>query len=195
KVLKDKLQHTPWMSWPGELKTPDFAALEAQHAQEMLFYLLLQYICHLQLTSVKNYAHSKGILLKGDIPILISPDSADAWYKPQRFNFNLAAGAPPDMFNKKGQYWGFPLFDWEHLKNSDFLWWKDRLKVAAYYYDLYRIDHVVGFFRIWAIPLNHSATEGKFLPENPSLWIPQGKEVLLKILNATSMLPIAEDLG
>ncbi len=195
KVLKDKLQHTPWLSWPQELKTPDFKKLEAEHAQEILFYLLLQFLCHLQLIQVKDYAHSKGVLLKGDIPILISPDSADAWFKPDRFNFNLCAGAPPDAFNSEGQYWGFPLFNWEDLKNEDFFWWKDRLKVASNYYDLYRIDHVVGFFRIWAIPLNHHPNEGKFLPENPALWVPQGKEILLMMLKVSQMLPIAEDLG
>jgi 4-alpha-glucanotransferase len=195
KVLKDTLQHTPWMSWPQELKGPDFNKLAAEHASDMLFYLLLQYLCHLQLKEVKDYAHSKGILLKGDIPILISPDSADAWFKPDRFNFTLSAGAPPDAYNNEGQYWGFPLFNWEDLKNEDFFWWKDRLKVASSYYDLYRIDHVVGFFRIWAIPLNHHPKEGKFLPENPALWIPQGKEILQMMLSASPMLPIAEDLG
>ncbi|HEY5234793.1 MAG TPA: 4-alpha-glucanotransferase, partial [Rhabdochlamydiaceae bacterium] len=163
KVLKDKLQHTPWMSWPQELKTPDFKILEAENSQEILFYLLLQFLCHLQLIQIKDYANSKGILLKGDIPILISPDSADAWFKPGRFNFSLSAGSRPDMYNSEGQYWGFPLFNWEDLKNEDFSWWKDRLKVATNYYDLYRIDHVVGFFRIWAIPLNHHPCEGQFL--------------------------------
>ncbi|HEX2579687.1 MAG TPA: 4-alpha-glucanotransferase [Rhabdochlamydiaceae bacterium] len=195
KVLKDKLQHTPWMSWPEELKTPDFKRLEAEHTQDLAFYLLLQFLCHIQMAHVKEYAHSKGILLKGDIPILISPDSVDAWFKPHRFNFTLSAGAPPDAYDSEGQYWGFPLFNWEDLKNEDFLWWKDRLKVASNYYDLYRIDHVVGFFRIWAIPLGHPPKEGKFLPENPALWVPQGKEILLMMLNASSMLPIAEDLG
>jgi 4-alpha-glucanotransferase len=195
KVLKDKLQHTPWTTWPEELRSPDFKKLEAENAQEILFYQVLQYLCHLQLSELKQYANSKGILLKGDIPILISPDSADAWYMPRRFNFNLAAGAPPDIYNSEGQYWGFPLFDWEDLKNNDFAWWKTRLQVASNYYDIYRIDHVVGFFRIWAIPLNHSPREGKFLPENPSLWVPQGKEILRMMLDSTLMLPVAEDLG
>lgn len=195
KVLKDKLQHTPWTSWPEQLKAPDFSQLEKEHTQEMQFYLVLQYLCHLQLTYVKEYAHSKGLLLKGDIPILISQDSADVWSKPHLFNFTLAAGAPPDAYDSNGQYWGFPLFNWEDLKTNDFLWWKERLSAASFYYDIYRIDHVVGFFRMWAIPLDHSPSEGKFLPENPSLWVPQGREILLMMLKATTMLPIAEDLG
>lgn len=195
KVLKDKLQHTPWLSWPAELKTPDFKKLETEHQEDIVFYLFLQYLCHLQLTEIKQYANSKGVLLKGDIPILISPDSADCWFKPDRFNFNLSAGAPPDAYNSEGQYWGFPLFNWEDLKNEDYFWWRERLLVASNYYNLYRIDHVVGFFRIWSIPLNQHPREGKFLPENPSLWVPQGKEILQMMLNASPMLPIAEDLG
>jgi 4-alpha-glucanotransferase len=195
KVLKDKLQHTPWASWPQTLKAPDLHNLEEEHAQEMEFYLVLQYLCHLQLTAVKEYAKSKGVLLKGDIPILISQDSVDVWAKPHLFNFSLSAGAPPDAYNHEGQYWGFPLFNWDDLKATDFLWWKERLKAASLYYDLYRIDHVVGFFRIWAIALDHSPREGKFLPENRALWIPQGREILLMMLGATNMLPIAEDLG
>jgi 4-alpha-glucanotransferase len=195
KVLKDKLQHTPWTTWPQKLKIPDLGQLQTQHQTEIEFYLVLQYLCHLQLQEARAYAKSKEVLLKGDIPILISQDSVDVWSKPHLFNFALAAGAPPDAYNREGQYWGFPIFNWEDLKASDFLWWKERLKAAAHYYDLYRIDHVVGFFRIWAIPLDHSPLEGKFLPENPDLWVPQGKEVLTMMLKATQMVPIAEDLG
>lgn len=195
KVLKDKLQHTPWMTWPEELKSPDFKKLQEQHAEEMTFYYFIQYLCHLQLAEVKQYANGKGISIKGDIPILISPDSSDVWHKPRLFDFSYAAGAPPDMYNADGQYWGFPLFDWESFKNDDFAWWRQRLLVATSYYDLYRIDHVIGFFRIWAIPINHPAKEGKFLPENPALWVPQGKEILMMMLNSSLMLPIGEDLG
>ena len=160
KVLKDKLQHTPWTTWPQKLKIPDLNQLQQEHGAEIEFYLVLQYLCHLQLQEARAHAISKGILLKGDIPILISQDSVDVWSKPHLFNFALAAGAPPDAYNREGQYWGFPLFNWEDLKASDFLWWKERLKAAAQYFDLYRIDHVVGFFRIWAIPTRSLSAGG-----------------------------------
>ena len=195
KVLKDKLQHTPWMSWPEELKLPDFNHLIELHAEEMKFYFVVQFLCHQQLAHVKKYAASKGVLLKGDIPFLISVDSADTWFKPSFFNFDFSAGAPPDAYNSEGQYWGFPIYNWEVLKKDDFGWWHQRLHLAAHYYDLYRIDHVVGFFRIWAIPRGHPPKEGKFLPENPALWIPQGREILQMMLSTSSMIPIAEDLG
>ena len=81
------------------------------------------------------------------------------------------------------------------MKKQNYAWWKQRIEVASRYYDLYRIDHAVGFFRIWAIPLEHPAKEGKFVPENPALWIPQGKEILQTLLDSSAMQPIAEDLG
>ncbi len=195
KVLKDKLGQTPWMTWPDELKNHNFQKLEEEHRDQMQLYLLLQYFCHLQLSEVKEYANSKGILLNGDIPILLSKDSADVWFKPHLFNFSLSAGAPPDAFNSQGQNWGFPILEWDQLRNSDFLWWKQRLQVASQYFDLYRIDHVVGFFRIWAIPSNNHPKKGFFLPENPAKWVPHGREILQMMLNSTLMLPIAEDLG
>lgn len=195
KVLKDKLEHNPWMSWPEELKKPNYEALLEKHHKEMLFYALLQYLCYLQLSYIKNYANEKGVLLKGDIPILISPDSVDVWLKPELFNFTVSAGAPPDIYNSDGQNWGFPILNWENVKKGNYLWWKARLDAAKSYYDLFRIDHVVGFFRIWAIPLHAPPKDGKFIPENPALWIPQGKEILQMMIDSSLMLPIAEDLG
>ncbi len=195
KVLKDRLGQNTWRSWPKDLKTPDYDYLFEKHASEMLLYILIQYIACEQLLEIKAYASSKKILLQGDIPILISPDSSDTWMKPELFDFSLAAGSPPDAYNIKGQYWGFPLFNWDIIKKEDFNWWKTRLEVASHYYDLYRIDHVVGFFRIWAIVRDALATEGTFIPANPALWIPQGQEILTMMIHASSMLPLAEDLG
>jgi len=195
KVLKDKLEHNPWMSWPDELKSPDYPALSEKHHAEMLFYMTLQYLCHLQLSHMRHKANENGILLKGDIPILVSADSVDVWLTPDLFDMTLFAGAPPDAYNADGQCWGFPLFNWENVKKGNYAWWKVRLASATNYYDLYRIDHVVGFFRIWAIPFNTPAKDGKFIPENPALWIPQGKEILQMMIDSSAMLPIAEDLG
>ncbi len=195
KVFKHRLEQNPWMTWPDELKYPDLQELSEKNHDEMMFYVYLQYLATKQLSHVKEYAQSKGVLLKGDIPILISPDSVDCWLNPDLFDFSFSAGAPPDAFNPDGQHWGFPLFNWEAVKKSDWAWWKMRLAVASQFYDLYRIDHVVGFFRIWAIPHSALPKEGRFVPENPALWLPQGKEVLHMMLESSPMLPIAEDLG
>jgi 4-alpha-glucanotransferase len=195
KVLKEKLEHNPWTSWPEELKIPNYKALLEKYHHEMLFYMVLQYLCHVQLVHVKHYANQSDILLQGDIPILVSDDSVDVWLQPEIFDMNVSAGAPPDAFNAEGQYWNFPIFNWDNVKKENYDWWKVRLGAADKYYDLYRIDHVVGFFRIWAVPLHKPAKEGKFVPENPALWLPQGKEILEMMLATSEMLPIAEDLG
>lgn len=194
KALSERLGNRPWTSWPKKFQTyhPD---LEEKYHSQMQFHLTLQYLSFLQLTRVKKYAEEKGVFLQGDIPILVSPTGVDVWQSPQFFDLTHAAGVPPDMFNPEGQYWGFPLFKWDALKQESYSWWTTRLKTASDYYHLYRLDHVVGFFRIWAIPLGQPAKKGEFLPTHPALWIPQGKEILLKLLETTPMLPIAEDLG
>ena len=108
-----------------------------------------------QLSQVRDYAHAHGVALKGDIPIGISRTSVDAWIAPELFNLNSQAGAPPDDFSVLGQNWGFPTYNWEEMYRKDrFAWWKNRFRNMSQYFDVYRIDHVLGFFRIWQIPLN-----------------------------------------
>lgn len=194
KVLKDRLEQNPWSSWPTELKTYS-EQLFLDHRKEAGFYIALQYYAFRQLEHVRLYAHTKDLLIKGDIPILLSPDSVDVWQHPRLFNLTLSAGAPPDAYSEEGQYWGFPIWNWEELKKDHYRFWKERLHVAAACYDLYRLDHVVGFFRIWAIPLGHPSKEGKFVPEDEKRWIPEGTDHLQMLISASTMLPIAEDLG
>jgi 4-alpha-glucanotransferase len=198
KTLKARVNNKSWLDWPKEIKTisqTQYKALCERYSADISFYLLLQYLATSQLKQVKAYAASKGVFIKGDISILISPDSADCYFNREQFDFSLAAGAPPDVkYNADGQYWGFPLFNWEKMKELNYAWWKERLQVASSYYDLYRIDHAMGFFRIWAIPLNRPATEGKYLPENSSLWIKQGKEILQELKKEIPMLAVSEDI-
>ncbi len=131
----------------------------------------------------------------GDIPILVSTESADVWSHPELFDIHWQAGAPPDQYNPEGQCWGFPLYRWDVLRKTHFDWWKQRLTYASHFYDIYRIDHVIGLFRIWAIPNDKSSKEGSFLPSDPDTWEPQGREILETFINSCEMLPIAEDLG
>lgn len=118
----------------------------------LYYYVWIQKNASLQLKKASDYCKSQNILLKGDIPILMNEDSADIWSHPEFFIENLRAGSPPDGFNPDGQNWGFPIYNWKKLKEKDYSWWKDRLLEAAKYYHMYRIDHVLGFFRIWAVP-------------------------------------------
>jgi len=105
-----------------------------------------------QFARAADEVRSCGIVLKGDMPILMNEDSCDAWAQPKIFNQSLRAGAPADGENPKGQNWGFPTYDWNYLKSTGYAWWKERLASAARYYDAYRLDHILGFFRIWAVP-------------------------------------------
>ncbi len=133
-----------------------------------LFYAWLQYQLHLQLLDACTYARSRGIAIKGDIPIGVSPHSVDAWQHPELFNLDSSAGAPPDAFAADGQNWGFPTYNWERMALDNFGWWRRRLAAMAQYFDAYRIDHILGFFRIWEIPAGvSSGLLGHFSPALP----------------------------
>jgi 4-alpha-glucanotransferase len=159
------------------------------------FHSYLQYLCFLQLRQVHTYASSKGVFLKGDIPYLLNGGSVDVLENPHLFNRNLEAGAPPDYYNPNGQNWGCPLFNWDVMHQEKFRWWKRRMEAIHPYFDMYRLDHVVGLFRIWGIEPGKLATEGHFVPDDESLWLSHGKEILAMLLNSSPLLPIAEDLG
>ncbi|MBI2742518.1 MAG: 4-alpha-glucanotransferase [Chlamydiales bacterium] len=198
KTLKDILEQSLWQYWPDELKHPtkkQYDDLVECYWDEICFHICLQYLAFDQFKAVKKYAENARVLLKGDVPILISRDSADVWYHPNFFNLDYSAGAPPDPYSEEQQYWGFPLYRWEEKKKTQYSWWKQRLKVASNFFDLYRVDHVIGLFRIWAIPVGHPITQGHYIPTDESLWLPQGRELLTMMLSSFEMLPIAEDLG
>ena len=197
--LKDHLGNTSWKTWPEELKTPSeetYAHLLSTNASKIAFYITMQFLCYCQLKEVKHYAHSKKVFLKGDIPILVGAESVEVWQFPHYFNQQYVAGAPPDMYYSEGQSWGFPIFEWQALRQDHFAWWEQRLKYASEFFDLFRIDHVIGFFHIWAIPLHHCAKEGHYIPQDENKMQAQGKELLHMIIShCKTMMPIAEDLG
>jgi 4-alpha-glucanotransferase len=198
RILKEDTNYEMWYNWNNDIKniTPKKALkLLEQHKNRINFYLFLQYLCYLQMEQVKTYATTTKVLIKGDIPILINRDSVDVWENKAIFDLSHSAGCPPDDFSVGGQNWGFPIYNWEALKKNDYAWWRRRLNVATALYHLYRIDHVVGLFRIWAILPNETPIEGRYLPKNPSMWGIQGHDHLEMLLHASQMLPIAEDLG
>ncbi len=198
KSLKISRQWQPWEQWPQELQDTspaNYKTLVDQHTHQMSYHIFIQFLCFQQFAILRKAAAEKKIFIKGDIPILISRESCDVWLHRSLFIIELSAGAPPDMYSSEGQNWGFPLYDWKELELQNYNWWRERLKVASTLYDIYRIDHVVGFFRIWAIPKGLSGKEGHFVPQNPSEWIPLGEKVMNMMLEENKMLPIAEDLG
>jgi 4-alpha-glucanotransferase len=133
--------------------------------QEIGFYYFNQYHLHVQLKEAVDYAHKKGVVLKGDIPIGISRNSCDAWVSPEMFNRCWQAGAPPDDFTAVGQNWSFPTYNWKKMQENGFSWWRQRFEQMSNYFDAFRIDHILGFFRIWSIPANAvQGIMGRFVP-------------------------------
>lgn len=135
---------------------------------QIALHLFVQWHLHLQLKAATDYAHALGLSVKGDIPIGIYRYSCDAWVAPELYDMNAQAGAPPDDFAEKGQNWGFPTYNWARMKADGFAWWKQRFEQMSLYFDAFRIDHILGFFRIWSIPMD--AVEGilgQFVPAIP----------------------------
>ena len=135
---------------------------------EKEYYCWMQWHLDRQFYAEVCYARKKGIALKGDLPIGVSGDSAEAYWHPEMFNLDSTAGAPPDYFSRDGQNWGFPTYNWEEMAKDDFAWWKSRLRKMSRYFDAFRIDHILGFFRIWEIPADkRSGIYGHFNPALP----------------------------
>ena len=169
-VLRD-LNGTPDFSqWKGYAKynRKKVAAFCEEHKADVDFWCFVQYHLDLQLSEVCKYAHSRGVIFKGDLPIGISRTSVDAWLYPELFHMDSQAGAPPDAFSADGQNWGFPTYNWEKMAEDGYAWWKSRLAKMSEYFDAFRIDHILGFFRIWEIPLwTKSGLDGYFNPALP----------------------------
>lgn len=198
KALKIQCHWQPWGSWPEEIKNCDpihCEQLEKKLETDIAYHCFLQFFCFQQMQQVKQHAESLGVFLKGDIPILIDHESADLWLHRPLFDTKLAAGAPPDAYAANGQNWGFPLYNWEEMEKQGYSWWKERLAFASNFYHIFRIDHIVGFFRIWGIPEGALATEGQFVPSDPEAALEQGKKLMKMMIEASPMLPIGEDLG
>ena len=170
--LRD-LFNTPDFSRWGEYSKPTDELLakltdqNSAHYDDIAVHYFIQYHAHIQLLEASNYARSKGVVLKGDIPIGIYRNSADAWLSPHLYHMDCQAGAPPDDFSSKGQNWRFPTYNWEEMEKDNFAWWQQRLQQLSRYFDAFRIDHILGFFRIWEIPA--CQVEGLMGYFNPSI--------------------------
>ncbi len=173
-VLRDEFSTPDFNQWDEEWRTHDRQKVddlfkpENPRFSEVLYRVFLQYHLERQLSEAVEYVHSRGIALKGDLPIGINPHSADAWTSPDLFDFSLQAGAPPDYFSHDGQNWGFPTYNWDVMRKDGFKWWGSRMERMQKFFDAFRIDHILGFFRIWAIPHPfRSGLMGLFTPALP----------------------------
>lgn len=170
---RDKFGTSDFSTWQtgsvyDEAGIAKLTSPKAKSFKPVAFFYFVQYHLHLQLKEAVEYAHRKGIVLKGDIPIGIYRYGADAWTAPELYNMNMQAGAPPDDFAVKGQNWGFPTYNWHKMEENHFDWWKRRFHQMSNYFDAFRIDHILGFFRIWSVPMNAvEGIMGRFIPALP----------------------------
>src|SRR5215469_2284744 len=171
--FRDKYGTSHFDQWPSDSKydvrvVEKLSSSGSKTFNEIALNYFIQFHLHLQLKEAADYAHKKGVVLKGDIPIGIYRYGCDAWVEPELYNMNMQAGAPPDDFAVKGQNWGFPTYNWKKMQQDGFAWWRKRFQQMSNYFDAFRIDHILGFFRIWSIPMG--AVEGilgYFVPDIP----------------------------
>lgn len=154
------------------------------------FYRWVQFHLDRQLQQESSYARSKGVYFKGDLPIGVARDGADAYFLPEYFNLDKNTGVPPDFFSEDGQNWGFPSYNWDNMSHNGYLWWRKRLEKMSEYFSAYRIDHILGWFRIWEIPVEmKSGKAGKYNPALPY----SRKELKERGLDADERLFIKDD--
>jgi len=171
--LRDKYNSADCSCWEEfanykEEKIQELVSPGTSYYDEIALYYFIQYHLHLQLVDAVNYAKSKAVIFKGDLPIGVGRHSVETWVNPTLFHMDMQAGAPPDAFAVKGQNWEFPTYNWDEMAKDNYAWWRSRMEHMGTYFDAIRIDHILGFFRIWSIP--RTAIEGilgVFVPALP----------------------------
>jgi len=198
RALKERYGWKCWEQWPAALRNREPAALQRaaeELADRIALFCFVQWLAFEEWAKVRSKVNQLGVALKGDLPFVIGYDSAEGWAHPELFVAGCEIGAPPDDFSASGQRWGLPLYDWPRAIQSDFSWWRARVSWAARLYDLFRIDHIVGVFRTFAVPAS-AEQPARFHPEAEPDQVAQG-EAFLRMIVAESgnAIPIAEDLG
>ena len=156
--LRDTYRTTDFAQWQGhatwnEADRPALSDARSPQYHQVAYYYYVQYVLHSQMTAAHDHARRRGVVLKGDIPIGVHRQGCDVWMEPRYFCLDGQAGAPPDDFAVDGQNWGFPTYNWDAMLADGCQWWNRRFTHMALYFDAYRIDHILGFFRIWEIPI------------------------------------------
>lgn len=199
RALKEQFEWRSWDTWPDELRQRDAAALRA--AADTLqscirFFRYVQWVAAEQWHTVRARARECGVLLKGDLAFVCGRDSADVWAHQDLFDPSSSAGAPPDDFSASGQAWGLPLYDWAAMRRTGYEWWRQRVRHARGLYDIFRVDHLVGLYRTYAMPLCDGGTSG-FVPGDEPAQRQQGNDLMRAILEEAggAAWVVAEDLG
>lgn len=198
-AIKEKMNHKSWQEWDEDIKTREKKALEKYEetlADEIGFWVFVQYIFFEQWHALKKYVNKLGIEIIGDLPIYVAVDSSDTWANPEVFKLDqykkpvVVAGCPPDAFSETGQLWGNPIYDWDYLEKTNYQWWIERMRENLKLYDWIRIDHFRGFESYWEIPYGELTAVGGRWTKGP------GYRLFETIEKELGKLPvIAEDLG
>jgi len=198
-ALKQKFEGMPWYQWEAPVKFRKPTALKKYRAElkdEINFYCFIQYLFYTQWEALRDYAHSKGIKIIGDVPIYVPYDSVEVWTDPAMFlldqdlNPEAVAGCPPDYFSEDGQLWGNPLYRWDVHKEQNFSWWVQRMAAAGERYDVVRLDHFRGFEAYWAVPYGDKTARGGKWLKGPDMDFIHAMKTQLPQVDM-----IAEDLG
>ncbi len=202
KVLKEKFNESKWEDWdePYKMKDPSaMESLEKEYSDNILFQEWIQWQIYEQFRSSKKDAEKNNVYLMGDLPFLVSRDSADVWSNQQYFKLDSFSGAPPDLYFANGQVWGMPPFNWENIAHNQYDYLIEKINYAQNFYDMYRVDHVIGIFRLYTVPVSepseNAGLKGGYDPADKEKWEEHGKTLLHVILDNTDMLPCGEDLG
>lgn len=197
RTAKDLSGWNSWLSWQDNLKNPDINFLKTftrDNYQKVMFFVYIQWLLQKQMHEARKVAKENNILLCGDIPFGVNFESADVWGNQKRYLLNAEIGAPQDQFSKGGQKWGLPAYNWQDIAQNNFNFWRNKIARACEIYDIFRLDHMVGFFRTWIFEKGQD--KGHFDIENEEDQKKRGFDFLQAVFEtAKDKLPIAEDLG
>jgi 4-alpha-glucanotransferase len=198
-AMKERFEGSHWLEWPEEIRTrkpAELAEAESILARAVDFHRFVQFVFRQQWLDLKRYANDRGIRIVGDIPIYVASDSADVWANQQEFRLGaggyptIVSGVPPDLFTEHGQLWGNPVFDWQHMEQNGYAWWRHRISVTRKLVDIIRIDHFRGFAAGWVVPAEHETARTGHWEAGP------GRAIFDAIEASLGELPIVvEDLG
>ncbi|MBI3299336.1 MAG: 4-alpha-glucanotransferase [Elusimicrobia bacterium] len=197
RALKEEAGWTPWQTWDREIRDLEPKALAAARArliETVRFHEWLQWTMHEQWAALRRSAQRRGVLLFGDLPFGIGRESADVWARQADFDFSAVMGAPPDKYSATGQDWGLPAYRWDKMEEGGHQWWRRRLRQAGELYDLFRLDHAIGFFRTWQV--RGGPPQDRFDVSTDDEARERGRRFFAMAKTASApAYPVAEDLG
>lgn len=201
-AIKERMGYRPWWQWPQELayrRNPEYMSYLEQITGDVEFWKFTQFIFFNQWSKLKKYANDRGVMIIGDMPFYVAPDSADVWGRKELFAVNpetgrieMWAGVPADMFSDHDRNWGNPVYRWENHKGEDYKWFRERISICGSMYDTLRIDHVIAIKRYFGI--RDGETTGTWY-DGPESEDRSFSDAICQEAERKQLSIIAEDLG